>query len=387
MDLSSLKREAPLLLAVLGQQREGKHLHCPFHEDRNGSLHVGRGDDGVMLWKCWAGCGSGTIIDAAMRKWGTPTARGAVQALEREMGVRLERDEEYVEPRIDQERAEKLVAFAHKRLMDDFGLQDKYLVGKRGIYNLDEVRRYRLGFIVNTRLPKWHTPITGWVLPITDADDRLVAVKIHTEMVRNLHTKNVPKCFWVALGTYPDKEPKNGTYTLWPPPERWERADRLYLCPGELKALATVGAGQAATGLTSGESGKLPKRLVSRLLMCEPGVVMVQFDDDAPGRKWRDLMLDSLRGTGVNAKPLPMNMHVPPAPPPAPPPPPPEDPAPNSPEDLGFVQPKPDLDAAWSKALANKPPAGELVTDEEGFTQHATEEEKRFFRSYHQERP
>lgn len=302
VDLASVKREESLLLAVLNLKQAGKHLHCPFHEDKNGSFSVWQDTDGAWLWKCWSGCGTGTIIDAAMKVYGVSRPVDALRKLEEKMGVRMERNEEIIEPRIDKERAERLVAAAHQLLMSDFEIRDTYLLGKRGIGKLDVVRDYRLGFIRNAQFKNWGWKLTGWVLPVTDPDGALLAVKIHTEMKRDQYTKNIPKCLWAPFGTYPAKEPKHAAITLWPPPERWPGCDILWLCPGELKALTIIDKGQPATSSTAGEGSPLPPRLVNRIKRVSPRLVCLSFDNDATGKKWRDQTTELLQKAGLTVQ-------------------------------------------------------------------------------------
>ena len=37
---------------------------CPAHDDKNPSLSVGRGNNGCVLLKCWAGCSAADVVDA-----------------------------------------------------------------------------------------------------------------------------------------------------------------------------------------------------------------------------------------------------------------------------------------------------------------------------------
>ena len=37
---------------------------CPAHDDRNPSLNIARGDDGRVLVKCWAECGTLEVVQA-----------------------------------------------------------------------------------------------------------------------------------------------------------------------------------------------------------------------------------------------------------------------------------------------------------------------------------
>ena len=251
----------------------------------------------MWLWNCHAGCGAGTIIDAAMLAFNVKGAAEACREIEKRLGITFGRDEAYVEPRIDVDRAERLVKAANERLLSDFEVQDKYLSGKRGITDLQIVERYRLGWVEKVAFRGWHSwRFTGWVIPITDAKGTLRAVRLHSEGRR---LRDMPKCLWAPFGTYPAKKPKHGTITLWPPPEEWTGTDRLYLHPGELKGLCAIGAGVAATSVTSGESAKFPSRFAERIKACKPCEVFVVYDADDAGIKWRDAALKALQKVGV----------------------------------------------------------------------------------------
>jgi hypothetical protein len=71
--LSELKRDQAILLAILGRPKAGQHIKCAFHKETTGPMSVWQDSTNVWLWKCHAGCGSGTVIDAAMLRY--PEAR------------------------------------------------------------------------------------------------------------------------------------------------------------------------------------------------------------------------------------------------------------------------------------------------------------------------
>lgn len=321
MELSELKRNREMLLSVLGATKIGKHLPCPFHGGGD-SFSIWQGKDGCWLWKCnSSGCGTGTVLDAAMKVYRVPSVVEACRAMEAQLGIKIIRDEDYHEPQINHEVAEAFVTDAHEYLMSSAELQDKWLNKKRGIYNLDTVKKYRLGFVTPDRFKFGSTPrvgktskpwtwnLFGWVLPITNADGMLMAVKLHTEkaLFTWAPTKS-PKCVWAPFGTYPGTEPKDGCATLWPPPEHFQGAEKLYICPGELKALAMIGAGMAATSPTAGESTLRPE-LVRRIIRAKPQKTFITFDDDAPkmvagkwvsaGNAWKDGVIRALKGEGM----------------------------------------------------------------------------------------
>jgi hypothetical protein len=296
MNLSELKGDMGLLQAVLGVQVNAHGMaKCPFHEDAQPSFNAKLIDD-VARWKCFAGCGSGTIIDAAMLAYGVDTPKSALAQIEKRLGITLARDEDYVEPIIDRERAERLIRAAHDKLMSDFGIQESLLMGKRGIRDISVVERYRVGFLYGLTFREWRTwKLNAWVLPITDASGKVRAIRLHCEGQRPPKTA---KCLWAPFGTYPESKPVYRTLTLWPPPEQWRGADRLYLVGGELKALAMIGAGMPATSMTAGESTH-PGRHARRIADTQPGRVILSYDNDPAGRKWRDAWSEALSSLGV----------------------------------------------------------------------------------------
>ena len=99
----------------------------------------------------------------------------------------------------------------------------------------------------------------------------------------------------------PPAKPKNGTATLYPPPERWKKPPQFFVTPGELKALALIAKGFAATSPTVGEGGAMKARLVQRIVDIEPERVYVVFDNDKAGRDWRDKMIETLEKAGLHA--------------------------------------------------------------------------------------
>lgn len=325
MELSELKRNASYLLAVLGNgTRVAKHQSCPFHNrDRKGdSFSVWQDESGIFVWKCNSqGCGSGTILDAAMKVHGVQSFQDALIALEKQLGIKLVRDEDFAEPILNRDRAEAFVKDAHAHLMNSPDLQSKYMIERRGIFNLEVIERYRVGFVTpddakhnalygqGFRIKGKNWSPFGWILPVTNAAGVLVAVKLHTE--RPLFAwapSKSPKCVWLPFGTYPASEPKHRSNTLWPAPENFSGAAKLYVCPGELKALAMIGAGMAATSPTAGESALRPE-LVRRIINAKPEKAFVVADVDAPrmvagklertGEKWKDGVVKALKSAGV----------------------------------------------------------------------------------------
>ena len=318
MDLSELKRNRDILLSVLGIKAAGSHLPCPFHGGGD-SFSVVQGKDGCWIFKCNSQqCAQGTVIDAAMRVYNRQTPRDALLAIEKELGIKIFQDCEYIEPIIDQDAANAFVNDAHQNLLESESIQETWMRKKRGIFDMTPIIKYRVGFVTpdkfgfSGKAASWN--LFGWVLPITNAAGVLVAVKIHTEKALFPWAPlRSPKCVWAPFGTLaackePGK-PLNGTATLWPPPEDAQGAERLYLCPGELKALAVMATGLPATSPTGGES-KMRSELVRRIVRSKPGKTFVAFDDDdprmiqgrlqSPGHEWRDGIIAALKKEGMS---------------------------------------------------------------------------------------
>ena len=314
MDLSDIKRNKELLVGSLGLEkyRPGKLNRCPFHDDSTPSLSIFK-HDGIWFWKCHAGCGSGTIIDAAMQDSSVTTPGQAIRYIEREMGVKIDRDEEPVEPVIDEERAERLITVAHRTLMDSFSLQEKYMLGKRGIHDLSIIERYRIGFKERLTFDGWGSWwFHGWVLPVTNARGTLIGVKIHSE---RKNSEKSPKAFWAPFGTYPRDKPKNGLATLWPPPERFGEGQVIYLCPGELKAVAMLSDGMLATSVTAGEgSSKFHSSMVRRLQRLKPEKIVLTYDNDQAGRKFAGLVGTALEDALIPVTAIEFDSEVEPEP-------------------------------------------------------------------------
>lgn len=324
MEISELKRSKEFLSAVLGIEIK-KKCKCPFHEDGTDSFSTFT-REGIWFWKCHAGCGSGTIIDAAMLKYRVSTAKEAISRLGDELGQSFQSDVELSEVVLDVPRAEKLITMAHENLLNRFDLQEEFLLGKRGIENLEVVKKYRLGFMENLKLQgKCYTIPRTWVLPITDAAGKLSAVKLHTEGRWQFYAgKAAPKCLWAPFGVYPRDKPKHGLATLWPPPEDFIQSNdkkMIFLCPGELKALAEIAAGNPATAITAGESG-IPERDVKRLRKCGFSIVTIVFDDDdkkkrpsgewvSAGREWLKKVSEAVTKAGMQPVPFAASDRIP----------------------------------------------------------------------------
>jgi hypothetical protein len=75
-DIESAKLALPLdrLMEKLGDGHLCKpKSKCPFHDDQTDSFSTFRADDGVLLWKCHAGCGAGDSVNYVAKKFGLST--------------------------------------------------------------------------------------------------------------------------------------------------------------------------------------------------------------------------------------------------------------------------------------------------------------------------
>lgn len=59
-----LDRLLPRLEAVKPAGPSRWSARCPAHPDRTPSLSIRETDDGILLIKCWAGCGAAEIVEA-----------------------------------------------------------------------------------------------------------------------------------------------------------------------------------------------------------------------------------------------------------------------------------------------------------------------------------
>ena len=324
LNLELLKSDRQLLLSELGLEKEGTHCKCPFHEDRTGSMIV-REVDGMWYWTCKAGCGEGSFIDAFRMTHKLNTKNEALKEIEKQFGMKFgvadKKQRDPIPPILDLERAEKFIAFAHDKLLNDIDVQMKWMTEKRKI-DLFTVEKFRLGFVTNfkfTNWPNWNLP-AAWVLPITNAasasnsNGALMGVKLHFEIRPDLRDVpgGGPKSLWCPFSVVKDKEGRlinNGYPCLWPPvppvQDVWingakREQEWMYVVPGELKALARIAANYRATSPTAGESQRLPDKEMTRL---KGHRISIVFDGDEAGQKWRDAMIE-------RCKPLAQELRV-----------------------------------------------------------------------------
>ncbi|MEP0846208.1 MAG: hypothetical protein HRF50_05215 [Phycisphaerae bacterium] len=124
-----------------------------------------------------------------------------------------------------------------------------------------------------------------WTLPVTSTSGRLMAVKYHRADAKT----DAPKCYWTPRGA--------SARNVWP--LHLDADGPVWLCPGELKALALIALGRCAVGVTGGEAAPLPECLPE--LLSGRAVAIVGDDDDA-GRRWARAARDTLAEHGIEAR-------------------------------------------------------------------------------------
>ena len=269
----NLLRSDWMLLQALGVDMDCDHGHivCPFHDDSVGSLSVWMDDAGIWRWTCHAGCGTGTYIDAQRRR-GIPS------------DLPIELMNELLQTRKRDRKV--MVPVPNKDLIDN------KLGGGLESYDADALARTRR----ITRQVADHyylsTDTEYWLIPIFHPEkDDICAVKMHA-----MYSETVPKSKWMACGTVPAERPKHGIATLYPRPEWWNPLLRLFILPGELKALRMISLGHQAVSPTSGESFSWPERELKRLKGFRCCVV---YDDDPAGEAFRYRTMQKLRNGGI----------------------------------------------------------------------------------------
>lgn len=264
---------------------------CPAHGDRNASLNVDQGAGGRVVMRCYAGCPTEAILAALGLEWGhlfpdgrpyrdpnapPPKPLPPVQA----------RAVEPVEPKPERDLVERIIGHALENVQKEAA--NRWL-DKRGL-SVETCLRFQVGFMPWIRFAKWRGPIPNvWIIPILNADGQVVALKMHREEPPEGYAKGS----WAPVGTEPADKPRHGFATLWPPPESFDVAEKLYLLPGELKALAVLGAGRAATSITAGEATRWTPGLLARLAGRR---VVIVYDDDQAGVKFLSTTSAALKG-------------------------------------------------------------------------------------------
>lgn len=305
LKLDELIRDRSLLFQALGIadnfKGESIRLACPLHGGHRASMWIGA-KDGKWFWKCHTGCGEGSFIDAYMTR-NRCSVGEAMRHFEAELGVKIERNSAPPPiPVLDMERTERIISYAQEQLKNDQEFVNRIGVLKRGL-SLGVISKFKLGRLLRVSFDEYGPrEYSGWLIPITDVENKNLALRIHQENQTDFQT---PKCLWAPVGTkiYPgESKPRHKVATLYPAPEG--QGDKIYLFPGELKALCGISLRLPSTSFTGGESELPHVSEIARL----PKLVVLVFDAESdkptrrglvnPGRTWRDKMQKILIQSG-----------------------------------------------------------------------------------------
>jgi hypothetical protein len=288
---------SPALAAVLARLQDhgvqtcgqGWTARCPGHPDRTPSLSI-RYDSGRVLLHCFGGCTLDGVLDGLRMKREElfddcrAYTGGAPAAPLPRPAVRPPEDRTPVVPVPDAERLRRLLLAGYKGLETPAGAK---WIGHRGL-TPRVLGSYQVGFLPWVSFRGWRGALPDtWILPVQTAAGEICAVKLHREHP----PKGRSKSLWAPLGTEPADHPRH-CYPAWfPRPEDMPTDRALVITPGELKALACLGAGVPAVSPTGGESAHWYPGLVQRVAGRK---VSLLYDDDPAGRIWADRAEEAL---------------------------------------------------------------------------------------------
>ncbi len=169
----------------------------------------------------------------------------------------------------------------------------------RGIHDLEPFLAYPcLGWIDSLLVPGWKFPIKNcWLLLITNLIDgryEYAGLKAHFEK-----PFSGSKCMWLPVGTQPPECPKHATMTVWPPLERFDATEPLFIFEGELKAARAISEGLCAISPTGGAKHHWT---VDQLTRFNSRDVMIVFDNDEAGIQFKDKTFEALRGYAASIR-------------------------------------------------------------------------------------
>ncbi len=294
--------EAYRLLGVRPADLSLEARRCPFHGDDHPSGSVFTDyRSGTWLYKCHTECGWNTldpakpgstgdaiaVLRVAHAETGQPISfpeacEWLLNEFERRFSAAGSKstgltDNNAITPSVEDIAAAKRQAIeAHEYLLSYQGLLD-HLHDQRAITK-EVVDRFRVGYLEQSGR-KW------WVFPIYNDAGQFMAQKRHC--VDGL----APKSQWYPRGA------KLGN-PVWP--VSLEGEGPVWLCPGELKALAVISLALPAIGITSGEKQvELSPGVISIL---RGRSVAIAADNDDTGRTWAREMQQHLSALGIEAR-------------------------------------------------------------------------------------
>lgn len=265
-------------LVDAGAEVRGNSVRCPFHPDHKASGAIFK-TDGAWRFKCHACPAKGDVFAVVQRAarvdfkgalalLGVNGNGGATAATARESGPPARAPGPPRTPERKEPAPSGLAAECAARLTDD----DDALQRLWETRAIDQATAKRFAVGVSAGVRYWTFPVAG-------------AVKHH----RIDPHGDGPKCFWTPKGA--------SSRNVWP--VCLDAGGPVWLCPGELKALAVAATGRAAVGITAGESADLPDGLPE---MLSGRAVAIAADDDDAGRRWAIKARDALAAAGLDVR-------------------------------------------------------------------------------------
>jgi len=266
--LDEIKRDRNALCNVLGLPSDKRGAHrctLPGHEDKNASLSIHQNEAGAWRFKCHGCNRGGSIIDAVMFMRGvdkttaigllrgaTPATSTATTTTSPKPSTTATTKEPKPEPARNIE-AEVQEAKDYREALFFAPAALDYLWRRRGI-SAAVAQAHGLGVTGLERDADGQVVGAVWTMPVFGPDGNTwIGCKLHRDPPR----PGQSKAGWLVkggTGLYPRPE----TQSLRP-------GDEIVVCEGELKALAFVSAGVAATSLTTGASAGWRPEIAERL--------------------------------------------------------------------------------------------------------------------------
>ena len=278
--LEDRKNDRMLLLRTLGipGYAGDNHLPCKWCAAELGrdkkSISVWRAPD-AWAWKCHRCSRGGTIVDALAEVEGISAAEAIKRLCPREESWHTSAPRPSPFPPLTDAQRREMTLFIERCMVPVLTEQPMVCryAKKRGL-NLTTLCNYCVGFDVEER---------RWIFPVADVKSRVRGVKFHAE-------ESDFKSGWVRFAPKPAK---CGWTTFFPLPEAFPEGPPLAIAEGELKALALLSGGLAATAPVTGAGFAWPEHQARRFRGRD---IIVVYDDDEPGRAFRDRTAKALHG-------------------------------------------------------------------------------------------
>ncbi len=268
-ELNRLRADRTALAKALedaGATVSNGKVNCPFHPDKTASGSIHKGDDDAWRFTCH-GCSwnegqkTGDVLDVVMKTkicdFKTALVHLGLNGQPRPTtAIETTASRKQTPRKVPPADVAKLASEAGQRLLGDDVLLET-LWQSRAV-DRATVALFGVGVTADRKY---------WTFPVSDGGS-VVAVKHH-----RVDPGTQLQCFWSPTGT--DSKRSFPVYL--------DADGPVWLCPGELKALAVIAAGRSAVGITGGEHADLPDGIVELLA---GRVVVVAPDDDDAGHRW-----------------------------------------------------------------------------------------------------